>query len=98
MISGRTFANPQATALAGRIYDLTEAELDRPTKADRAVVVKIREEIRALQGVLRESGSEEDRDDGAYLYVEGTKAARRQDDFYATNGNKWADAVNPANA
>lgn len=82
-------ALPRLAELAKELATILNNPPARPTKDDRKKLVVIREQIKKLPEELKLSPVDER--DQRYLYVIATKEANRQEDFFESNGNKWAE-------
>lgn len=81
--------HPRIAALARVLLPMIENPVARPTSHDRNKLTTVREQIKRLPE--EEDGinlSARDETDRGYLYVESTRLANQQEDFYEKNG-KW---------
>ena len=76
--------------LGRHLQAVTDDQLDKPTQADRDYMMNIRRQVKDLEEDPEITGNPDHETDRAYLYMEATKMANRQEDFYENNGNKWA--------
>lgn len=84
---------PRVAAMYTELSAFTGPPLDRPTRADRNAVMSWRGRLAAMRD---SATTEAEKADFAALYVMGTAAANRQEDFYERNGNKFAEEAVPA--
>jgi hypothetical protein len=80
--------HPKIAEIARQLLPLTENPPARPTKADRDKLMTLRSKIKDL---AEESWTAAEETDRRYLYVEATKLANKQEEFWEQNGEKWAD-------
>lgn len=80
--------HPRIAELARTLLPMIENPVARPTSQDRNKLVAVREQIKRLPEEDGINLSARDETDRAYLYVESTRLANQQEDFYEKNG-KW---------
>lgn len=74
--------------LGRELLAITDNPPEKPTAEDRAKLMKVRNAIKAL---AEERLSEQDDEDRKGLYCIATVEAVRQEHFWESNGNRWAD-------
>ncbi|HEY4502101.1 MAG TPA: hypothetical protein VJJ20_03495 [Candidatus Paceibacterota bacterium] len=81
--------HPRIAELARLLMPMLDNPPAKPTSQDRNALVSVREKIKRLpeEDGLNLTGRDET--DRHYLYVESTRLANQQEDFYEKNGNKW---------
>ncbi len=89
MLHDTDLMHPRIAELARVLLPMTDNPVARPTLHDRQKLVAVREQIKQLPNVDGVSLTAGDETDRCYLYVEATKLANRQEEFYENNGNKW---------
>ncbi len=85
-MSDMSIMHPRIAELARVLMPMIENPTAKPTSFDRDNLVAVREKIKRLPEELELNGRDET--DRRYLYVEATKLANQQEDFYEKNG-KW---------
>lgn len=81
--------HPRIAEIARQLLPLTDNPPEQPTKADRDKLMNLRYGIRDLRSA--ESWTADEDTGLSFLYVVATKEANRQEEFWETNGEKWAD-------
>ena len=87
-VSDVSTMHPSIAELARELLPMIENPVARPTSHDRVKLMTLREEIKRLPGDCTVTLTNRDEIDRRYLYVEATKLANQQEDFYEKNG-KW---------
>jgi len=84
--------SPRIAELATQLEAFTQQQRTQPTQQDRDALMALRNKIKRLGDGGGTTLTETEETDRQYLYVESTRAANEQEDFYERNGNKWATA------
>lgn len=79
--------NPGIAALAKELFALTDNPPARPTQKDRTALMTVRQKIKDFP---RDGLDKQAQTDIGYLYVESTRAANVQENFFEQNGEEWA--------
>ena len=80
--------DPRIAELARVLLPMLDNPPAKPTSQDRNALVAVREKIKRLPDEIElDSNAERDRQ---YLYVQSTRLANNQEDFYEKNG-KWEE-------
>lgn len=82
--------HPRIAELARELLPLVDNAPAAPTEYDRNDLSAVREKIKRVSEEPGIELSTKDDSDRAYLYVESTRLANRQEDFWENNGRKWA--------
>ncbi|HVV39256.1 MAG TPA: hypothetical protein VHD31_02930 [Candidatus Paceibacterota bacterium] len=81
--------HPRIAELARVLLPMIENPVARPTLLDRSKLTTVRDQIKRLPDEKDINLSDRDETDRQYLYVESTRLANRQEDFFEENGDKW---------
>ncbi len=81
--------HPRIAELARILLPMIENPVERPTSQDRIKLVTVREQIKRLPEENGINLSARDKTDHHYLYVESTRLANQQEDFWEKNGKKF---------
>lgn len=81
--------HPRIAQLAQLLMPMLNNPPAKPTSQDRQALVSLRQEIGWVVEHENLNLTDRDETDRQYLYVEATRLANQQEDFYEKNCNKW---------